>query len=89
MNNIETLREHLFATLQGLKDQSIDTETAKTMGEIGQVLINSAKVEVDFVRANGGGKSEFFQTKLLKEVSQTETGTKTVEGFSTVHKLRG
>ncbi len=88
MNNIDTVREHLFATLAGLKDGTINVETAKTMGEIGQVLINSAKVEVDFVRANGGGKSGFL-TSEVKQITQTATGLKTVDGASTVHKLRG
>lgn len=88
MNNIDTLREHLFATLAGLKDGTINVETAKTMGEIGQVLINSAKVEVDFVRANGGGKSVFL-TSDVKQISSTPTGSLTVNGVSTVHKLRG
>lgn len=89
MNNIDTLREHLFATMAGLKDKSIDLDTAKTMAEVGQVLINSAKVEVDFVRANGGGKSEFFAGSDVKQITHTATGTKTVDGHSTVHKLRG
>lgn len=89
MNNIDTLREHLFATMAGLKDKSMDLETAKTMAEVGQVLINSAKVEVDFVRANGGGQSEFFSGADTKQITQTPTGTKTVDGASTVHRLRG
>lgn len=89
MSNIDTLREHLFATLAGLKDKSMDIETAKTMAEVGQVLINSAKVEVDFVRANGGGRSEFFAGSDVKQITQTQTGTKTVDGITTIHKLRG
>lgn len=89
MSNIDTLREHLFATLAGLKDKTMDIETAKTMAEVGQVLINSAKVEVDFVRANGGGRSEFFSGSDVKQITQTQTGTKEVIGGVTVHKLRG
>lgn len=89
MSNIDTLREHLFATLAGLKDKTMEIETAKTMAEVGQVLINSAKVEVDFVRANGGGRSEFFSGSDVKQITQTQTGTKEVIGGVTVHKLRG
>ena len=86
MNNIDTLREHLFNTLQGLKSGDIDIEKAKVMGEVAQVIINSAKVEVDYIRANNGGKSEFITS--LSGSKQTPTGSLTVNGASTVHKLR-
>lgn len=89
MSSIETLREHLFATLQGLKDGSMKIETAKAMGDISQVIINSAKVEADFIKANGGGKSEFFSADLTRQISQTSTGLKVIDGNLTVHKMRG
>lgn len=87
MSNIDTLRTHLFATLEGLKDGSIDVEKAKVMGEVSQVIINSAKLEVDYIRANGGGKSAFINTEV-KQVKDTATGQLTVNGASTVHRLR-
>jgi len=86
MSNIDTLRDHLFETLQGLKSGAIDTEKAKVIGDVSQVIINSAKVEVDFIRANGGGQSKFI-TSDVKSITQTPTGLKTVNGASTVHKL--
>lgn len=86
MSDINTLRDHLFSTLQGLKDGTITVETAKTIAEVGQVLINTAKVEVDYVRANNGGKSQFFLNEV-KEVKQTPTGTVSRIGSMTVHNL--
>jgi hypothetical protein len=88
MSNIDTLRDTLFDTMQKLKDGTLDVEKAKTIGDLSQVIINSAKVEVDFVRANGGGKSDFFSNPM-KQISSTTTGTKIVDGNVTVHKLRG
>jgi hypothetical protein len=85
--NIDNLREHLFDTLKGIKDGSMTVDQAKVMGEVGQVLINSAKVEVDYIRANNGGKSNFI-TLEVKQITQTATGTKTINGASTVHQLR-
>lgn len=85
--NIDTLREHLFATLQGIKDGTMTVDQAKVMGEVGQVLINSAKVEVDYIRANNGGKSQFI-TSEVKQVTLTPTGTLIRNGASTVHTLR-
>jgi hypothetical protein len=86
--NVDALRQHMFDTLQGLKDKSMDIETAKAMAEVGQVLINSAKVENDFIRANNGGGSTFFGGEV-KQITQTQTGTKQVTGNVTVHKLHG
>jgi len=82
------LREYLSATLKGIQDDSISLEKAKAMGDTIQVAINLAKVEVDFVRANGGGKSDFF-TSNTKQVGQTPTGNLSVIGNVTTHALRG
>lgn len=57
---INDLRESLFATLQAVKDGSIDIERARAVNEIGKTLIDSAKVEVDYLRTTGGGESSFI-----------------------------
>jgi hypothetical protein len=51
-NKIEDLRNHLFATLEALQDEEKPMELgrAKAIAEVAQVIINSAKVEVDFIR---------------------------------------
>lgn len=85
--NSQQLREHLEAALLGLKDGSMDIDKAKAIGDISQVVINLAKVEVDFVRANGGGRSTFFVDG--KQISNTTTGTLTRDGNSTIHRLVG
>lgn len=58
MRNINDLRETLLDTIQALKDGKINVDTAKAIGELSQVVVNSAKVEVDIIRA-GGGRSTF------------------------------
>lgn len=54
-NKIDDLRNHLFATLEALQDPEhpIELERAKTIADVAQVIVNSAKVEVDFVRVTG------------------------------------
>jgi hypothetical protein len=62
-NNLDKLREHLFATLDALRDPTnpMDLERAKAIGEVAQTVINTAKVEVDHLRLVGGeGKSAFL-----------------------------
>jgi len=54
-NKISDLRNHLFAALEALsyKESPMELERAKTIAEVAQVIINSAKVEVDFLRTGG------------------------------------
>ena len=62
-NKIGDLRNHLFETIEMLKDpeSGMDVSTAKTIAEIGQVIINSAKVEVDFQKHVGGIGTDFIE----------------------------
>jgi len=55
-NKITDLRDHLFATLEGLRDSEnpMDLERARTISAVAQTIINSAKIEVDLARAVGG-----------------------------------
>jgi len=52
-NKVSDLRDHLFETLEALKDPEnpMDLERARTISDVAQVIINSAKVEVDLVKA--------------------------------------
>ncbi len=52
---LEDLREHLFAALEGLrdKDKPMELDRAKAISDIAQTVINSAKAEVDYIRAVG------------------------------------
>ena len=59
-NKINDLRDHLFETLERLKDGDIDIETAKAITDVSQVIINSAKIEVDFIKATGSTKDSGF-----------------------------
>lgn len=55
-NKIEDLRDHLFATLAGLRDKEnpMDIERAKAVAEVAKVIVDSAKVEVDHMKIAGG-----------------------------------
>lgn len=57
--NINDLREAMFDTLASLKKGEITVEQAKAMAEIGQTIVNSAKVEIEFVKTTGGTGSGF------------------------------
>lgn len=61
-NKIDDLRNHLFATLEALrdKDEPMDLERAKTISTVAQTIINSAKVECDFIELTGTKGSGFI-----------------------------
>ena len=53
MSDVNALRKHLFEAIEGIKNKSISIEQAKAIAEISQVVVNSAKVEVDYAKATG------------------------------------
>lgn len=61
-NRIEDLRNHLFETLEMLKDSDkpMDIDRAKAISDVAQTIINSAKVEVEFSRVTGRAPASKF-----------------------------
>lgn len=59
---ISDLRAAMFDAMDGLKNGTITVEQAKAMSGLGQVIISSAKVEVDYIRANNGGETAFLES---------------------------
>ncbi|HET6224639.1 MAG TPA: hypothetical protein VFF27_00075 [Bacteroidia bacterium] len=67
-NKIENLRDHLFSTIDKLMDDQkpMDIERARAISDVAQVIINSAKVEVDYMKNVGGLGSGFIPMQPLK-----------------------
>jgi hypothetical protein len=61
-NTIADLRDHLFETLESLKDDEkpMDIARAKAVADVAKVIVESAKVEVDFIKATSGSGSPGF-----------------------------
>jgi hypothetical protein len=62
-NKIEDLRNHLFVAIEALLDEEnpMDIDRAKAVADVAQVMINSAKVEVEFMKTTGGTGSGFIE----------------------------
>lgn len=60
---IEDLRNTLIDMIKTLndKDAVVDLDRAKVAAELAQVVVNSAKAEVDFMRVTGGTGSGFIE----------------------------
>lgn len=60
-NKIEDLRNHLFETLDALKDKEnpMEIERAKAVAEVAGVIVDTAKVEVEVMKISGATGSGF------------------------------
>ena len=83
--NINDLRKTLFETLQGVKDGTVSVDTAKAVSELSQNIINTAKVEVDYLKAGGKVTSEFIEVNQAKQLEAS--GPQPV--VTRVHRLQG
>lgn len=61
-NKIDDLRNHLFETLEALKDDEkpMDLARAQAIANVAKVIVDSAKVEVDFLKVTGAVRSTDF-----------------------------
>lgn len=66
-NKIDDLRNHLFETLEALKDDEapMDIARAQAVADIARVIVDSAKVEVGFLKVTGAvACTEFFPDEV-------------------------
>lgn len=65
-NKMEDLRNHLFVTLEALldKDKPLEIDRAAAIAKTAQVIVNSAKVEVDYLKIAGGKGTGFIPDQL-------------------------
>ena len=64
-NKLTDLRNHLFETIERLKDDEkpMEIDRAKAISEVAQTIINSAKVEVAFLAEVGAEHDgNFFES---------------------------
>lgn len=105
-HTIDDLRAMMFDTLQALKDKEapMDIDRAIAMKEVAQVIVNSAKVEVEHMRISGGQGSGFIPTQSIDRTKPllpgesvtvpTQNGSKTItqmpSGATVIrHKMGG
>ena len=88
-NNLDELREHLFATLRWVKDGSMDIDRARAVVQVAGVLIDSARVEVDYARVTGetGGSTFISRPPRLVQTKPDAPDPSIVS--RRVHRLEG
>lgn len=88
-NSIDDLREHLFATLRGLqdKDNPMDVDRARAVAHVAGVVIDSARVEVEYARATGSDVA----SKFLESGREQQPGSDLPAGITGIrqHRIKG
>jgi hypothetical protein len=61
-NKVDDLRNHLFETLEALKDdkEPMEIERAMAIANVASVIVESAKVEVSYLKVTGALKCTDF-----------------------------
>ena len=80
--NINHLRDTVFDALEQVKDGTMDVDRAKQICEIGQVIINSAKVEIEFAHKTGANVVSGFLESIPAKLPNGITGI-------TQHRIKG
>jgi hypothetical protein len=69
-NTMTDLRNHLFEVMEALKDDEkpMELARAKAVVDVAQVIVNSAKVEVEFLEAIDSSEATgFFDMQRVEE----------------------
>lgn len=69
---IDDLREHLFGTLEALRDDEkpMEIERAKAVAQVAQVIVDSAKAENEFIKLTGSTGSGFIAPRAPEALPQ-------------------
>ncbi|AIV88162.1 hypothetical protein [Burkholderia pseudomallei] len=94
MSTITDMREHLMQTLAALRDREnpMDVDRARAVAQVAGVLVDSAKVEVDYIKATGATGDSLFISPLNSDPDRLLKGSsgdieRTPTGF--MHRIRG
>lgn len=73
-NHVTDLRNQLFATIEALldKDKPMELDRARAIAEVAQTAINSAKVEVDYLRIAGDLPAHMIGTGFIANQDQKQ-----------------
>ncbi|MEI7296625.1 hypothetical protein WCQ02_31165 [Paraburkholderia tropica] len=94
MSTITDMREHLMQTLAALRDREnpMDVDRARAVAQVAGVLVDSAKVEVEYIKATGAEGDSLFISPLNSNPDRLLEGEKnggtTTTPFGLVHRMK-
>lgn len=91
--HIDQVRQSLLDTLSDLRNREtpMDIERAKAVATVASVLVDTAKVENEYLKLTGQDRSNFLETPPDASGAQAITGPAAHNPFPTsvVHRLQG
>lgn len=92
--HITQMREHLMQTLASLRDRDnpMEADRARAIAQVASVLVDTAKVEVDYIKATGADRSDFLEpAPTAPALPSASDGPSAHNPFpvSKVHRLQG
>jgi hypothetical protein len=76
-NRVEDLRNHLFETLESLRDKQepMDLDRARAIANVAQVIVNAVVAENEFIKLVGGQGSGFIPAPEPRKLEPPDAGT--------------
>ena len=92
--HITQMREHLMQTLASLRDREnpMEPDRARAVAQVAGVLVDSAKVEIDYIKATGADHSDFLEAAPTNPALPSANTTPAAHNpfpVSKVHRLQG
>jgi hypothetical protein len=77
-NNITTVRQHLLDTLADLRnpDKPMEIDRARAVADVSRVLVETAKVEVEFIKATSSNGSGFLNPNEIAALPPEVVGVR-------------
>lgn len=77
--HISEMRQALMDTLRDLRDRDnpMDVDRAKAVAHVASVLVDSAKAEIDYIKATGADRSDFIEPPVTYHQPPLPNGTPT------------
>ena len=80
--HINELRKHLMDTLADLRnrDKPMEPDRARAVAQVASVLVDTAKIEIDYLKATGQSSASFLEQPAGPSVAAL--GTASDSGYS-------
>lgn len=91
--HMNQVRQSLLETLADLRNREnpMDVDRARAIAQVAGVLVDTAKAEVDYIKATGAGTSDFMEPEQISYNTNKSTEPTAHNPFpvSVSHRLRG
>jgi BioD-like phosphotransacetylase family protein len=86
--HINELRQQLLDTLKDLRNREnpMEPDRARAIAQVAGVLVDSAKAEIDYIKATGSDRSDFIEPAA--QITTDASGAGLPNGISSITRHR-